>query len=269
MLHVHPTQFRTCAYLENSLETSTSTSTSRARPPSLLNLRSYYKTTRKNSLPGCAERRVRRAYNPHLTPPSIRDIPPTSNRTTAMAPAPQRPFFSNFFAAFRARSQPAFQAKTTTTALASPTGATHTTNPTSTTAAGTSQPRTITTKTTDGPSQNTSTSRTPAATATFSPTSTRYAPPLSRSPGTSSPSGNPNFSMSPPGTSTPLHRGRQRRGSDSSNSSGGFMDALGPDKWYVGGRTAGGEETFYRLGLVTANSGSSGKRVSSLDRLSL
>jgi hypothetical protein len=44
------------------------------------------------------------------------------------------------------------------------------------------------------------------------------------------------------------------------------MDALGPEKWYVGGRTATGEETFYRLGLVN---GGTGKRVRSLDRLSL
>jgi hypothetical protein len=44
------------------------------------------------------------------------------------------------------------------------------------------------------------------------------------------------------------------------------MDALGPEKWYIGGRTAGGEEKFYRLGLVTS---SPGRRVRSLDRLSL
>jgi hypothetical protein len=72
--------------------------------------------------------------------------------------------------------------------------------------------------------------------------------------------------MSPPGTSTPITRGRQRRGSDSSNSSGGFIDALGPEKWYIGGRNAAGEETFYKLGLVTSGTG---RRVRSLDRLSL
>jgi len=44
------------------------------------------------------------------------------------------------------------------------------------------------------------------------------------------------------------------------------MDAMGSEKWYVGGRNAAGEERFYQLGLVTANSG---KRVRSLDRLSL
>lgn len=44
------------------------------------------------------------------------------------------------------------------------------------------------------------------------------------------------------------------------------MDALGSEKWYIGGRTAGGDEKFYRLGLVTAGTG---KRTTSLDRLSL
>lgn len=44
------------------------------------------------------------------------------------------------------------------------------------------------------------------------------------------------------------------------------MDAIGPEKWYIGGRNAAGEETFYKLGLVT---GGTGRRVRSLDRLSL
>jgi len=44
------------------------------------------------------------------------------------------------------------------------------------------------------------------------------------------------------------------------------MDTMGAEKWYIGGRTAGGDERFYRLGLVT---GGAGKRVRSLDRLSL
>merc|ERR1712098_654853 len=100
----------------------------------------------------------------------------------------------------------------------------------------------------------------------FSPSTTRYAAPLSRSPGTVSPGPNPNLSISPPAATTPMTRGRQRRGSDSSNSSGGFMDALGAEKWYVGGRNGNGDETFYKLGMVNAGHG---KRVRSLDRLSL
>lgn len=54
------------------------------------------------------------------------------------------------------------------------------------------------------------------------------------------------------------HSGR-RRGSDSSSE--GFRDVLGADKWYIGGRTAGGEEKFFKLGVV--------KRQRSQDRLSL
>lgn len=50
-----------------------------------------------------------------------------------------------------------------------------------------------------------------------------------------------------------------RRGSDSSSE--GFRDVLGADKWYIGGRTAAGEEKFFKLGVV--------KRVRSQDRLSL
>ncbi|KAI0388605.1 hypothetical protein F5Y17DRAFT_470324 [Xylariaceae sp. FL0594] len=50
-----------------------------------------------------------------------------------------------------------------------------------------------------------------------------------------------------------------RRGSDSSSE--GFRDVLGADKWYIGGRTAAGDEKFFKLGVV--------KRVRSQDRLSL
>ena len=63
-----------------------------------------------------------------------------------------------------------------------------------------------------------------------------------------------------------MTRGRQRRDSGSSHTSNGFIDVMGTEKWYVGGRTAQGEERFYQLGLV--NSGQN-QRVRSLDRLSL
>ncbi|KAI0132876.1 hypothetical protein BJ170DRAFT_264397 [Xylariales sp. AK1849] len=58
-----------------------------------------------------------------------------------------------------------------------------------------------------------------------------------------------------PGSGSP---GR-RRGSDSSSE--GFRDVLGNEKWYIGGRTAGGEEKFFKLGVV--------RRARSNDRLSL
>jgi len=192
-----------------------------------------------------------------------------------------RPFFANFFSTFRARTNPTFQAKSSaspsTIVSSSHNSSVHTS--TTATVATTSGPRTIAAKTATEPSTQQPQHATIASptqkqpTSPFSQNTTThfYAPPLSRSPGTSSPNGpysnahtNHNLSISPPGTSTPMTRGRQRRGSDSSNSSGGFMDY--GDKWYIGGMTAGGDETFYRLGLVTSGAG---KRVRSLDRLSL
>ncbi|OAL24029.1 hypothetical protein AYO20_10774 [Fonsecaea nubica] len=190
-----------------------------------------------------------------------------------------RPFFANFFSAFRARTSPAFQAKSSSTYDALSPGslvaAAHVSTTTATVTS--SSTRTIATK---GPGeastpssqqvQSKPNSTTPLPFSS-NPSSHRYAPPMSKSPGTSSPGPHgthttTNLSMSPPGTSTPMTRGRQRRGSDSSNASGGFIDAVGPEKWYIGGRNAAGEETFYKLGLVT---GGTGRRVRSLDRLSL
>lgn len=52
---------------------------------------------------------------------------------------------------------------------------------------------------------------------------------------------------------------RNRRGSDSSSE--GFYEAMGTEKWYIGGRTATGEDKYYKLGMV--------KRHRSADRLSL
>lgn len=57
----------------------------------------------------------------------------------------------------------------------------------------------------------------------------------------------------------PIAHSNRRRGSDSSSE--GFRDVLGADKWYIGGRTAAGEEKFFKLGVV--------RRHRSQDRLSL
>ncbi|KAK5044734.1 hypothetical protein LTR84_010508 [Exophiala bonariae] len=199
-----------------------------------------------------------------------------------------RPFLANFFSVFRARTSPTFPVKSTSSydAVISPASLVAAAHVSTTTATATSSlPRTITTKAHDSlpnSSQPSSQSKPPTTTAPLpfstNPNSHRYATPLSRSPGTTSPTGplshahpqspshsshaNASLSMSPPGPS----RGRQRRGSDSSNSSGGFIDALGAEKWYIGGRNGAGEETFYKLGLVTSGAG---RRVRSLDRLSL
>ncbi|KID86495.1 hypothetical protein MGU_06307 [Metarhizium guizhouense ARSEF 977] len=75
-----------------------------------------------------------------------------------------------------------------------------------------------------------------------------------------SPRGNSAASIPIP---NPSASGR-RRGSDSSSE--GFRDAIGADKWYIGGRTAGGEEKFFKLGVVRRVRSNDGL---SLDRLSL
>lgn len=189
----------------------------------------------------------------------------------------QRPFFANFFSAFRARSSPTFQAKSsTTTGAISPSilSASAHVSTTTTTVTSANAPRNITTKSVpDSTAQtiNTATISQPVKTASTSPfgatTLTSGSPGTTfyRRPPSPSPHGH-NLALSPPGHTTPITRGRQRRDSGSSNSSGGFMDAMGSEKWYVGGRTATGEERFYQLSLV---SGSDGRRVRSLDRLSL
>jgi len=162
--------------------------------------------------------------------------PRTDNMTT------NRPFFSNFLAAFRAQS--AFQKAASPSAAAAyshtPTSPSHTSshNATSTT-------RTITTKV--GPSTPGSTTTAVQATAQFQPTRQHTAPyHRSTTPATKA------FPI--PGASR-----RDRRGSDSSNE--GFHEVMGAEKWYIGGRTAAGEEKFYKLGMV--------KRHRSVDRLSL
>lgn len=153
-----------------------------------------------------------------------------------------RPFFSNFLAAFRAQS--AFQKAASPSAAAayshSPTSPSHTSTHNSATTT-----RTITTKA--GPSASGSTTAAVQATAQFQPTRQHTAP--------------YHRSTSPTAKAFPIPGAsrRDRRGSDSSNE--GFHEVMGADKWYIGGRTAAGEEKFYKLGMV--------KRHRSVDRLSL
>jgi hypothetical protein len=75
------------------------------------------------------------------------------------------------------------------------------------------------------------------------------------SPGTSpGPSrGFRNGALSPTSNAT-----SRRRGSDSSSE--GFREIMGPEKWFIGGRTTAGEEKFYRLEMI--------RKPRSLDRLS-
>lgn len=64
--------------------------------------------------------------------------------------------------------------------------------------------------------------------------------------------------------SIPIQASSRRRGSDSSSE--GFREVIGADKWYIGGRTALGEEKFFKLGVVRRVRSNDGL---SLDRLSL
>ncbi|TAQ85009.1 hypothetical protein B7494_g6665 [Chlorociboria aeruginascens] len=159
----------------------------------------------------------------------------------------QRPFFANFLAAFRAHSAiQQQQSKTPST----------TTSNTNTTTSTPSNPRSITAS---KPGATTS-----ALTSLHSPR-THSTSPLSRSPNANegaTSSGNMNMGT---GASNGRYlRGRTRRESDSSSE--GFRDVLGAEKWYIGGRTQGGEERYFKLGVVRRQR--SGDRLS-LDRLSL
>lgn len=162
---------------------------------------------------------------------------PESNMTT------NRPFFGGFLAAFRA--QPALQ-KAASSQAASVSSYTHNTaspqSPSHDTATAT---RTITTKT-RSPSPGATTVSVQAA-GHFQPTRQHAAP--------------YNRSTSPKAKAFPIPGASQRgrRGSDSSSE--GFNEIMGAEKWYIGGRTATGEEKFYKLGMV--------KRHRSADRLSL
>lgn len=154
-------------------------------------------------------------------------------------PTTNRPFFANFLAIFRAHST---LPKASTTTPASPT----------TTQASSFSPPTLSSARAMGTKSQTQGATTAAVQAANQLSHARHpSSPVSRSPPTA---------KSPPANFRP-----QRRGSDSS-SDGGFRDALGGEKWYVGGKTATGEERFYKLGMIRKER--SGDRLS-LDRLSL
>jgi hypothetical protein len=78
-------------------------------------------------------------------------------------------------------------------------------------------------------------------------------------------SSSPSTSTSPSnGAAIPIPGSSGRRGSDSSSE--GFRDVIGAEKWYIGGRTPGGEEKFFKLGVIRRVRSNDGL---SLDRLSL
>ncbi|KAF2257801.1 hypothetical protein CC78DRAFT_481539 [Lojkania enalia] len=155
-----------------------------------------------------------------------------------------RPFFSNFLAAFRAQSA-IHKAAASPAGTGSPYSHTPTSPSQNSSHTGTSATRTITSKA--GPSAPGATSAAVQATGQFQPTRQHTAP--------------YHRSTSPTAKAFPIPGAsrRDRRGSDSSSE--GFREVMGSEKWYIGGRTATGEEKFYKLGMV--------KRHKSVDRLSL
>jgi hypothetical protein len=168
-------------------------------------------------------------------------------------PTTNRPFFGSFLSAFRAHNANIQKTGVTSSPAGGPGSAAQSpytqnnsasnTN-TSNTSNTSTQARTITTKA--GPTTG---ATSVAIQASHFQTSRQHSTsPYSRSPG--SPGA---------GALTPL-QSRGRRGSDSSSE--GFRESsLGAEKWYIGGRTAGGEERVYKLSMV--------KRPRSIDRLSL
>jgi hypothetical protein len=154
-----------------------------------------------------------------------------------------RPFFGGFLAAFRA--QPTLQ-KAGASQAASAASYSHTAAPSQTQSYdASSTTRTITTKTrSPSPGATTTVVQT---TGQFQPTR-QHAAPYHRS-------------TSPTTKAFPIPGASQRRRRGSDSSSDGFNEIIGAEKWYIGGRTATGEEKFYKLGMV--------KRHRSADRLSL
>lgn len=191
-----------------------------------------------------------------------------------------RPFLANFLAAFRAQSSyktasssssatntalPQGAQRNFTTRAASSSGSGSGSGSGSSPAAETGMGMGTGTGTGNNTASNyhsttttTSSSTTPAHTNTNTNTHVHTHEPPASSP----------IPITPPTETYDHHR---RRGSDSSNGSTGFRDALGPEKWYIGGRSPGGEERFYRLGMVTKGGGRlwGSARVGSFDQLSL
>jgi hypothetical protein len=199
-----------------------------------------------------------------------------------------RPFFSNFWATFRAHSAALPKSNSsisTTSSAAAAVGSPHsqtvwsstsTTNPSQSSSTSASAPRTINSK---SPNSNQTT------TAPLQPTPLHPAlSPLQHnvSPLTHGPRSPPSPGLGlnsagmpvygppnrpPPNYPTASEARRNRRGSDSSSEGGmGYRDVLGAEKWYIGGRTAAGEERFYKLSMVRRDT--SADRLSA-DRLSL
>lgn len=192
-------------------------------------------------------------------------IPQPSHTSTTMPT--QRPFLANFLAAFRS-SQPL------PTSITNPAAAVTSTASIWTSAAQSKSPSSQSPPAEEGPTSprpinaKPNPYNTPSATAVsqdrqlHSPrsplqhnVSTQTHLPKPQSP--SAPSLQPSYP-----TCQEVGRRKARRGSDSSADSGGFREVKTPggESWFIGGRTAGGEEKYYKLSMI--------KRDKSSDRIS-
>ncbi|KAK3049492.1 hypothetical protein LTR09_009159 [Extremus antarcticus] len=177
----------------------------------------------------------------------------------------QRSFFSNFLLAFRAHSQqiPKAQPTRSTNGVAAGTQNIWTSaQPTKTSSTeNISSPRPINPKAHQySTTQQTSLSTSPG-TADLRPALQHNVSPATHLPRQTPSPGLPVYgppNQPSPSYPTAAESRRTRRGSDSSSDSGPFRDR--GEKWFVGGRTAGGEEKYYKLSMV--------KRERSADRIS-
>ncbi|KAL1587839.1 hypothetical protein WHR41_03518 [Cladosporium halotolerans] len=193
----------------------------------------------------------------------------------------QRPFLSNFLAAFRSHTQPlpkSVASISTTSAAAastSPTQTVWTSQPTkpqpsnpSASENAVSNPRPIQSK---GREHSSATAAAPThQDKHIHPALQHNVTPQTHLPRSPPASGLPVYG--PPNKPQPSYptvqeSRRARRGSDSSCDSGGFRDVRGGgEKWFIGGKTASGEEKYYKLSMVRRDR--SADRIST-DQLSL
>jgi hypothetical protein len=192
----------------------------------------------------------------------------------------QRPFLSNFLAAFRSHTQPipkSVASISSTSAVAASVSAqtvwtSQPTKPqtsnTSTSEHAVSHPRPINHK---GQNHNaSSTSTQTQQDKHMHPSLQHNVTPQTHLPRSPPASGLPVYG--PPNKPQPSYptvqeSRRARRGSDSSCDSGGFRDVRGGgEKWFIGGKTVGGEEKYYKLTMVRRDR--SADRIST-DQLSL
>ncbi|KAL8408422.1 hypothetical protein RB594_007021 [Gaeumannomyces avenae] len=155
----------------------------------------------------------------------------------------QRPFFlSTVFAAFRQQTAAPSLASTTSQPSKQTTSSSYSTAATAATTAAAAAAAAAAAR-----------SAQQSAAPSSSPSQQQQAPAAAAAGGPATPQGSPAHSP------VPIPCPGRRRGSDSSTE--GFRNVRGADKWYIGGRTAAGEERFFKLGVM--------HRVRSNDRLSL